>query len=298
MKLFVIPNPTKEGTAACFQELIQVCDTLSFSVFLERKFQRIYGGKTVHYGEFTDLLDLCDFVVVIGGDGTILHAAKAILQKMKLGAEENGTFHYQPKPLIGINTGRLGFPSSLEVGELGAFGKLITGGYTIEQRMLLAVELFHEEKREVHYALNDAAVSRGDGSGIVDIHVQCQGRYVATYTADGIIFATPSGSTAYSLSAGGPIVDPGLACIEVTPVCAHSLFSRPMIFSGQQQLEVSVSQSRERWAFLTVDGEESVRLDERMRIQIKTAPFCARFVNLTGKTFYEVLNKKIISKNL
>ena len=93
-------------------------------------------------------------------------------------------------------------------------------------------------------------------------------------------------------------MDPGLACIEVTPVCAHSLFSRPMIFSGQQQLEVSVSQSRERWAFLTVDGEESVRLDERMRIQIKTAPFCARFVNLTGKTFYEVLNKKIISKNL
>lgn len=85
MKLFVIPNPTKEGTAACFQELIQVCDRFSFSVFLERKFQKIYGGKTVQYGEFTDLLDLCDFVVVIGGDGTILHAAKAIFAKNETG---------------------------------------------------------------------------------------------------------------------------------------------------------------------------------------------------------------------
>lgn len=299
MKLLVIPNPTKEGTDACFQELQQVCRTLSFSLLLEEKFQEQYGGENVRYGEFAGLLAECDFVVVIGGDGTILHAAKATLQNMKMEIDgKNGIPRYQPRPLIGINTGRLGFLSSLEVGELEAFEKLITGGYSIEQRMLLSVELQKEGSRTVYYALNDAAVSRGAGSGIVDIHVNCHHRHVATYTADGIIFSTPSGSTAYALSAGGPIVDPGLSCIEVTPVCAHSLFSRPMVFGPDQTLEVAVTETKERWAFLTVDGEETVRLDQNTRVKIGMAPFRVRFVNLTGKTFYEVLNRKIISKNL
>ena len=154
------------------------------------------------------------------------------------------------------------------------------------------------EEREI-YALNDAVVSRGSLSRMVDLSVSYTGSKVTQYRADGLIVSTPTGSTAYSLSAGGPVIEPEMRCMVLTPICAHSLFSRSVIFGPDEKLSISAStRDGEGNAYLTVDGETSVLLRERDVIDILPAAHSVRLIKLKNKGFYEILNEKLSERRI
>ena len=226
-----------------------------------------------------------DLIITLGGDGTILNVAKGAAQA--------------DIPVLGINIGRLGFMAGIEADELAALPKLLTGSYQIEQRMMLEVCIQHEGQAAKHYyALNDAVVSKGAVSRIIDISVTCNGRFVWNYRADGLILATPTGSTAYSLSAGGPVIDPAIESVVVTPICPHSLISRTMLFSPESSLGVKVDDLESRQAFLTVDGQEIITLQQKDEIAVTRAAVKAKLIRLKDTAFYEVLNRKFLERGI
>ena len=163
--------------------------------------------------------------------------------------------------------------------------------------MMLEVTLEEKSGRSRSFqALNDAVLSRGQISRIGDIEIACEGRPVSRYRADGIIAATPTGSTAYALSAGGPIVDPLLESIALTPICPHSLFSRTILFSPNQEIAVRAAEADVSPLFLTVDGEEGLPVGEGDRLRIRKSRTSVQLINLMGKRFYEVLNNKLLGR--
>ncbi len=226
------------------------------------------------------LLSSGDLVVALGGDGTIIHTAKraALLDK----------------PVLGINCGTLGFMAGLEADELPQLAALIEGRFTVEKRMMLSVQVFPREGAPAEYtALNEAVLARGPQSRMVKIAVSSGGEPVTTYNADGVIVATPTGSTAYSLSAGGPIVDPAVNCLLLTPVCPHSLYARSYIFGEDARLVLHPEESRGEEAYLTVDGEENVRIALGDAVHISRSARPASLIRIKEQPFYQTLNQKL-----
>ncbi len=184
-----------------------------------------------------------ELIIVIGGDGSMLDAARR--------AAKNGI------PVLGINMGRIGYMTELEMDELDLIDKVFSGGYTLDERAMLSVNIISDkgQTRFTAEALNEAVIANGSTARIIDLELYDGHELVSTYRADGLVVATPTGSTAYSLSAGGPIISPELSCICVTPVCPHSLLARPLIFSDISELRVKNTCVREKVLHLTVDGK-------------------------------------------
>ncbi len=222
-----------------------------------------------------------DIIIVLGGDGTILETARRAAQR--------GT------PVLGINLGRLGYMAELEMGELELLGRLFTGDYRLESRAMLRVELLSAggELRSFCYALNDAVISNGSVSRIVDMELSEGGKPVTTYRADGLIIATPTGSTAYSMSAGGTVVDPRVSCFCVTPICPHSFIARPLIFSDDVTLEVRNVCAREKMLYLTVDGRMSFELYRNQSVRITKSEKQTNLIRLKPYGFYARLRQKM-----
>ena len=229
-----------------------------------------------------DDLEQADFSIVIGGDGTIIHAAKKAA--------------FYSKPVLGINSGRVGFMAGVENGEYDILSRLKTGEFEIENRMLLSVMCERGDKAIKTYSLNEAVVSRGGLARITDINVTIGGRSTIDYAADGLIFATPTGSTAYSLSAGGPVVDPSMRAILLTPICPHSLFSRTVLFGESARLAVSVSSDSESEINLTIDGETSLPMQGGDVVAIELSNLSAELIRLKDRDFYEILNEKLAER--
>lgn len=229
------------------------------------------------------LISHSDVVVALGGDGTIIHTAKRA-------AACN-------RAVLGVNCGHLGFMAGLEADEWERLSALIEKDYTVEERMLLRVQVFHEEQEIRSYlALNEAVVSRGSLSRMVELEICSGGEPVARYCADGVIIAAPTGSTAYSLSAGGPIVDPRVNCLLLTPVCPHSLYARPYIFSDSARLSVRPLSVGERETFLTVDGEEGAALLPGEEVRLSRAETVVRLIKIKSGDFYDILNQKLMDR--
>ena len=225
----------------------------------------------------------CDVIIAIGGDGTLIHAAK---QAAFLGVG-----------VLGVNTGRLGYMTGLEIGELSALSRLKTGAYSVEERMLLRVTACCGESRTDYYAMNDAVLSKGALSRMIDITVKVNEADELQYRADGLIAATPTGSTAYTLSAGGPVLDPSTDNILITPICPHSLFARSIVLAGDTRLEVSAAARQGSKAFLTIDGEEAVELSPDIKVQISKAPgLRAQLIKIKADSFLQVLNQKLVER--
>lgn len=226
-----------------------------------------------------------DILIVFGGDGTILEAARRAAQR--------GT------PILGINLGRLGYMAELELSELELLDKLFTGEYELEKRSMLRVELFSGgELRSFCYALNDAVISNGSVSRMIDLELSEGGVPVTTYRADGLIVATPTGSTAYSMSAGGAIVDPRVECFCVTPICPHSFAARPMIFSDGSVLEVRNICAREKMLYLTVDGRMNFELYRNQTVRITKSKLQTSLIRLKKCGFYRKLRQKMNDNKL
>ena len=222
-----------------------------------------------------------DIVIVLGGDGSILEAARR--------AATGGT------PILGINFGRLGYMAELEAGQLDELHRLFTGEYTLERRMMLRVDLLGSggALKSFCYALNDAVVSNGSVARVIDLELAENGETVTTYRADGLIIATPTGSTAYSMSAGGAIVDPSVGCFCVTPICPHSFAARPLIFSDRSVLEIRNICVREKMLYLTVDGKMSFELLRGQSVRVTRSRLETKLVRFRKSGFYRVLCRKL-----
>lgn len=220
-------------------------------------------------------------IIVLGGDGTILESARR--------AASRGT------PILGINLGRLGFMAELEQTELQFLPRLLTDDFTLETRSMLRVELLSErgEVRSLCHALNDATISNGSVSRIIDLSLSENGSPVTAYRADGLIVATPTGSTAYSMSAGGAIVDPSVPCFCVTPICPHSFAARPLIFSDSSVLEIKNTCVREKMLYLTVDGKMNFELYRNQVVRVTKSNLETKLIRFKTSGFYQKLCRKM-----
>ncbi len=256
------------------------CEIL-IAAFNREKLMRIHKHREeFRYLPLETVYAEADILIVLGGDGTILEVARR--------AANRGT------PILGINLGRLGYMAELEISELESLKALFTGEYTLEKRSMLRVELFSGgELRSFCYALNDAVVSNGSVSRIVDLELAENGSRVATYRADGLIIATPTGSTAYSMSAGGAIVDPAVPCFCVTPICPHSFGARPLIFADSSALEIRNICAREKMLYLTVDGRMNFELYRNQTVRITKSNLETNLIRLKPCSFYKKLRQKM-----
>ena len=221
-----------------------------------------------------------NIIIVLGGDGSILEAARRAAHRQI--------------PILGINLGRLGYMAELEMSELDLLGRLFTGDYDLEKRSMLRVELLaNGALKSFSYALNDAVISNGSVSRIVDLELHENGMPFTKYRADGLIISTPTGSTAYSLSAGGAIVDPSVPCVLVTPICPHSLTARPLIFSDNSVLEVCNICVREKMLYLTIDGKMNFELYRNQTVRVTKAKLQTDLIRLKPSSFYNKLRQKM-----
>ncbi len=285
MKIAIIANfniPEKANAAMTVADRLmrEECEIL-IAAFHREKLMRTHRHRDAFQYLPLDLVyDRADVIVVLGGDGSILEAARR--------ASQRGT------PILGINLGRLGYMAELEMRDLNNLGKLFTGEYTLEKRSMLRVELFAgEELKAFCHALNDAVISNGSVSRIIDLELSENGNSVSRYRADGLIIATPTGSTAYSMSAGGAVVDPSVPCFCVTPICSHSLAARPLIFSDRSVLEVRNVCEREKMLYLTVDGKMNFELYKNQTVRITKSDLETSLIRFHRSGFYTKLCRKM-----
>lgn len=223
------------------------------------------------------------FAIVLGGDGTMLRVAKVLAPHQI--------------PLLGVNLGRLGFLAETDFKELYPnLEKALASRLKIEERLMLevSVESGSGRKRFQSLAMNDCYVHAGSHSRIIEIETHVDGRYLATYNGDGLIVATPTGSTAYSMAASGPIVSPELPVTLLTPICAHTLAQRPLVISCKSDLEMNVRPSQSgQFAILSVDGQESVRVKRGESVRIRTAPQRLKLLVDPARNYFEILRAKL-----
>lgn len=217
----------------------------------------------------------CDFIITIGGDGTIIHHSK------------NAALYN--KPILGINAGRVGFLTELEKDELYLIEKIIDSDYSVEKRSMLKVQLNGEK----YYCLNDAVISKGAASRMIDIFVELDNE-VVTYRADGLITATPTGSTAYSLSAGGAIIEPNIGAILLTPICAQKAFAKSIAINMDTAIKIKVNCPDNTEAYLTIDGEIAKKLKNTDVVSInKEENLFVNLIKLQNKSFYKKISEKL-----
>ncbi|MBR0449448.1 MAG: NAD(+)/NADH kinase [Clostridia bacterium] len=232
------------------------------------------------YLSFDSIYSESDLVIVIGGDGVMLEAARR--------ATPCGI------PILGINMGRVGYMTELEMNEISLLDRIFTGDYYLDERAMLRVDIRSSkgQSRFSAYALNEAVIANGSTARIIDLQLSDNGRLVSEYRADGIVVATPTGSTAYSLSAGGPIVDPKLSCFCVTPICPHSLVARPLIFPDSASLEIKNICVREKVLHLTVDGKATFDLFFGDTVVITKASISTKLLRIKDEDFYSKIRMK------
>ena len=278
-KAFVFANLTRENVFPCAEKLVNLLLKNKIETYMVPKAQEFISVSGINFSEPENILPEVDIVFIVGGDGTILRAAKYAVK--------------YDKPIIGINAGRLGFLSDIEAESLSEIEKLISEGCPIEKRTVLEIE--NGENKTL--AINDVFVSKSVPGKIAELFVECNGHEVCRYRADGIVLSTPDGSTAYSMSAGGPILDTNLNAIIMTPVCPHSLISCSVVFSPEKIITVGSSLvCGEKELDVVVDGEMVFTLKKDEKLTVKCSEKSVKFINLSGRGFYEILNQKIIGR--
>lgn len=275
MKISVLSNFNNNGVKELTDEIASELKGLKIDC-------DIYDYISLNNDECLKAIENCDLSIAVGGDGTTLQVAKtaAILGKSTLG----------------INAGRLGFMSGIEKNELHLLKCLATGEYSIDNRMMLDVQFNIGDETYSSVCLNDAVISRGDLARLIDINVECDGRPVTNSRADGMIVSTPTGSTAYSMAAGGPVLSPDNSCFVVTPICPHSLVNRSIVFSSEKEICITASNDKNNNAVLTIDGVDAYKIDSKSVIRISKSSHIARLIKIKPDNFYEILNAKILER--
>lgn len=285
MKIVLSSNPYRDKGLRVALEARRVLEhagaqTVLCLPFQPKKGDRLDLPRQVTLSLMDKELATADLLICFGGDGTILHAAR------------DATTH--GVPILGVNTGSVGFMAELERGELPLLAPLAHGLYTIEERMMLDVKVLRGDKLvSQDTALNDAVISKGSMARVAEMEVLADRIKATSITGDGVIVATPTGSTAYSMSAGGPIVEPTSKSIIVTPVCAHQLTARAMVLAPERVVTVQLPRGNRKYLYLSVDGGKAVRLTGGDRVDICQSKRTTQLVRLADRSFYQVINQKL-----
>lgn len=280
--LILTPNPYRDKNFHTLRSAMQILKEAGFQVKVCLPFEVDHNydlPRDIHFSRLDRELGNADLVICFGGDGTILHMAKA--------ATKRGL------PLLGVNIGTMGFMAELESTELEKLKLLSTGAFRIDSRMMLDVIVQRDREIIFHdICLNDAVITKGAVARIVHLAVKCDGVQAMECGGDGIIISTPTGSTAYSLSAGGPIVEPEADGIIITPICSHDVASRCIVASGKRVISVGMTSNSRRNAYLSVDGGKTLRLNMGDVVTIKKSKLETKLVRLNDRSFYDVVNMK------
>lgn len=279
MKIAVLPSNSNNTIGEYVQAVCTQLKKIGCEPFLYAELRKTLGEIDCSWHrDFYGMVSESDLCIGVGGDGTIIHAAKHAAEF--------------DKPILGVNCGRLGYLCALETDELGQLEQLVTKNYTVLRRMMLTASVVNKEGVRAKFkALNDAVLGNGSIAKTIDVRVTRDKTDVMRFRGDGVIFSTPTGSTAYALSAGGPIIDPKLSAISVTPICPHGFASKTTIFSCPTKLKARAT-SVAGQVFLTVDGEQCIPITPDDTVVVEKCSTAADFIVFNDLNFNQILNKK------
>ena len=280
-RIAILPTIRKEKDMEYTKQTIACFLKHDAKVWMEDSFSKEAYAAGASFASAEDVYRQCELIVVLGGDGSILRAAQIALR--------------YNIPLLGINLGRLGYMAELEKDEIPMLETIYTGKYCVEERMTLsvAIQTVSGEQIPLGIALNDVVIGRGAYARSIDMDLRADDKPVRTIRADGIVLATPTGSTAYSMAAGGGILDPTLSCICATPIAPISRYALPTVFSGNSVLEIVHSDDRAECWTVNVDGEDVRPLYNGERLIVRRAEALIQMISLKNEGFFEILNNKI-----
>lgn len=274
-KIYLVMHQRKPDTVSIIQQIVDEMTKSGLQPIAEPWLSSVMPEdfSALHYAQ--EPAD-CDAILAIGGDGTFLRANQIALRF--------------DLPLLGVNLGTVGFLSEVEWDQLGAaFARLSEGQYTIENRLLLEARIGEKS----FLALNDIVLSRGGHARLIGLNVSLEGEHLDPYIGDGLILSTPTGSTGYSLSAGGPIVHPTLECIMITPICCHSLQHRPVVTSSSQTVTIELDESYNQTAQVDVDGQQAMFLSLGEKLLITRSRKTAQLIHLNPHDFFSTIRIKL-----
>lgn len=273
-RFYLITNEVKDPQGGITQKIISYLENHGASAVCVKNEKQ----KLMHFGS-----QGTDCALVLGGDGTMLRAARNMMDS--------------DIPLVGINLGTLGYLAEVESAHVEeALDKLLQGDFIRENRMMLSGRVEKQEKTQEDYALNDIVISRCGSLQILTFHIYVNGQFLTTYCADGMIVATPTGSTAYNLSAGGPIVRPGAKMILLTPICPHTLNTRSIVFAPEDEIAIEIPRGKDgglQRMEASFDGSQKITLQTGDRIVVRRADKTIGILKLNTESFLAVLHKKI-----
>ncbi|MEI3347021.1 NAD(+)/NADH kinase [uncultured Oscillibacter sp.] len=286
-KIILCPNPNRDQGMLATKAAEKILRESGFYTVVCSPFKDQKAGAFADCDvrPLTQELRGADLLITFGGDGTILHLAKlAALHKI---------------PVLGINMGGLGFIAELETSELETLRRLKDWNFTTEQRMMLDVAVFREGKQVyTNLGLNDAVIREGPISHVIHLKISSDGRHLADIAGDGVIVATPTGSTAYSLSAGGPVVEPVAQTMVVCPICTHNMRFSSYVLSPEHVLTVELERNGRKPVYLCVDESRAFSLKADDKIQVRRSKYTMKLVRLSEKSFCEVFAKKMMPGGL
>jgi Predicted sugar kinase len=286
MKVILAPNPYRDWNLKTVREAAQILNSVGVETVVCLPFSlspnsRLDLPKDVQLFDLETELPRADLLICFGGDGTILHAAKRANQ--------------YNKPVLGVNVGSVGFMADVEHTDLAALKKIIQpDALHMESRMMIEAKVLRGGRVVFEdLALNDTVVTKGAIARVIDVSVTSNGQEITTFSGDGIVVATPTGSTAYSLSAGGPIIEPTAHSIVLTPICAHALWAKAFVFDSNRELVITLPTRTNKIAYLSVDGGQAFKLTSVDRVILRRAECYTKFARLGKRNFYQLLNQKL-----
>jgi len=280
MKTFgLVVNKSKENAAYIAQLILDFCDRHAIRVCAEEWIASALKRKDIKKS-FAFMRDNADLILVLGGDGTILSTA--------------GQMAGSATPLLGINLGGLGFLTAVRYQDVEqALALIVKGGLMIEKRMMLSAEIVRSGKVVEQFdAVNDVVVTKGAPARMLNLEVSIDDEYLTNYTSDGLIVATPTGSTAHSLSAGGPIVCPDMPALLVTPICPHALGNRPLVTSDKKKVRIAIRSQYEN-IFLTIDGQVGAQLKCHDEVVVRKSRYTLHLGMCKGTSYFNILKEKL-----
>lgn len=278
----IIPNRLKDTDLKVTERIATWFNKSNLSAYTTPDIAEHIQAHTIAVSE-KELYEICDSLIVIGGDGTILSVAEAASIK--------------DIPIVGVNLGRLGFLADIEPQEIEvSLQKLLEGVYEIEERMMLKATIISpEDEKYVFHALNDINVTRGSFARLVEFEIRINNELCDIYPADGMIVSSPTGSTAYNLSAGGPILVPHANTYVVTPICPHTLYAKSIILSDHDTIQIATLEEAKDMA-LSIDGRLKMYLTPQHVVHIERATQVTKLIKLSERKFFDILREKIVER--
>ena len=281
-RVILCPNPYRDSELKVCRQSLDMLESLGMQTSVCLPFQREGYGEELGLSmrPLQQEIRQADLLIAFGGDGTILHLARTVA--------------LHSVPVLGVNLGSLGFMSELEVNELDRLRDLAQGRFIVESRMMLDVSVLREGRQVYNnIALNDAVVSKGSIARVVRLDIFTEEGRLTKVGGDGIIVSTPTGSTGYSMAAGGPIVEPTARNLLLTPICPHSTRSSSYVLSPEHIITVEAADANRKFVYLSVDGGKAFSLKNGDQVRVSTSKYTTRLVRLSKKSFCEILDKKM-----